>query len=1210
MKRKNFNVPDIKNFVKKDISNSNEKDNILIKKNSISKKVLEKNNYSNNKKSYFSKDNKNQKKIDNTSKIKENESKLKSEREELNKNLQSKPNEKSMNLLMEKISQNPEKCTNYNITSIRNSFQINNNIDKKQLLIFSRSVDKIYYKIKFNRFADNIKEESSEIINNSLSSLMDLHNFKIKIGKKNKIKMIQEKNEICIKKKKKSITKIFNKEDSFTTDNNDILSKSDGEIKRKTNMKNNITNKKDIIHNKIENNPSKYSKQYKNDLYSDIEKENTIFFNDKKINQNKNQNNYEKKVIDSQNIINGKMNVSANQELITKIKEATDEMLMKYDVSNLSDEKNENESFDEKHDSVNDLMEEDSNSDNLKLKERGFVNNSKYEKSKKDKNESFDKGKSSNILFNLIEYDNMNIEKIKSKIKGNIQIYGSSGLKNTSEKETTNSNKINSNLFNSQEREVPIQNNNHNFNNLDSNQDNIFSNDSKKNLLFYETNKKEKNLNLIENIDLNYLDINKRGMVKNHKFQKKNLNLNKEQTSPIKINFNIDNKKDQKDSIIERTNKKFNLNEIKKEINNQNKENHESELVRKNDNRNATSNFFNNNNNKLNKTGTMKLSKYKESRAYSGKIPIFNLQKQKIIISNAIPDYTKHFSTFNEILNGFFIPTDSKGFDAEGALRMVYENFKSLFILELKEENSNAKNSLINRNIVVAENELIKNRIRKVSEFLLNDQNFLSEERYYIFQKIQELQKKDSYNINFNNSFTDGNNKDELSEDINKNIEFFRKNKMFFRVVLSRPEIYDIMCYILGKRNEWRELPHGMLLGQSWNLLWTYSAPGINFGTLFTWQKVNHFINNRQLSRKDLLKKSIERIKKINSKLLNSFDIMPKTYILTREYIDFVEEFTRNKNSPHNLWIVKPVGKSRGRGIFLINQLCDVPMADSFLVQKYLTTPFLLEGYKFDLRIYVLLTSVNPLEGFLYKDGFARVSNMKFSMGNIENKLVHLTNAAIQNKHAARSQSYEKAFGGSKISLELLKQKMHRLAGVDFYKQIWPQIKTIVLKSLVACQHDMPYCPSSFELFGYDIIIDQDLKCWLLEVNSSPSLDRTSVLDDSIKLQLVDDILNLINPMNFDRSALIDVLERRLNINKSSASINKNISNPNNNVYLYSPSVQLNLDLNNIFKGEIPRSYGEMPKKMGNFEMIAPSDESNYLIKISGGEKKYNNKKT
>jgi hypothetical protein len=148
---------------------------------------------------------------------------------------------------------------------------------------------------------------------------------------------------------------------------------------------------------------------------------------------------------------------------------------------------------------------------------------------------------------------------------------------------------------------------------------------------------------------------------------------------------------------------------------------------------------------------------------------------------------------------------------------------------------------------------------------------------------------------------------------------------MFFRVVLSRPEIYDIMCYTLGLRKEWQELPHGMMLGQSWNLLWTYSVPTIDHAKIFSFQKVNHLINNRVFSRKDLLKKAIDRVRKMNSKLYKLFDIMPTTFILAKDYVDFVDEFTRTKNNinnpSHNLWIVKPVGKSRGRGIFITNEI-------------------------------------------------------------------------------------------------------------------------------------------------------------------------------------------------------------------------------------------------------------------------------------------------
>lgn len=82
---------------------------------------------------------------------------------------------------------------------------------------------------------------------------------------------------------------------------------------------------------------------------------------------------------------------------------------------------------------------------------------------------------------------------------------------------------------------------------------------------------------------------------------------------------------------------------------------------------------------------------------------------------------------------------------------------------------------------------------------------------------------------------------------------------------------------------------------------------------------------------------------------------------------------------------------------------------------------------------------------------------------------------------------------------------------------------------MVACQNDIQYNPCSFELFGYDIMIDTDMKCWLIEINSSPSLARETLLDDMVKQRLVDEILDLVNPVDFDRKRLFEVLERRIN---------------------------------------------------------------------------------
>ena len=72
------------------------------------------------------------------------------------------------------------------------------------------------------------------------------------------------------------------------------------------------------------------------------------------------------------------------------------------------------------------------------------------------------------------------------------------------------------------------------------------------------------------------------------------------------------------------------------------------------------------------------------------------------------------------------------------------------------------------------------------------------------------------------------------------------------------------------------------------------------------------------------------------------------------------------------------------------------------MAQKYLHKPYLIDGLKFDLRIYVLVTGVKPLRCFIYKEGLARFATEAYQspMGNnLNNLFMHLTNYAI-NKDA------------------------------------------------------------------------------------------------------------------------------------------------------------------------------------------------------------------
>jgi len=90
---------------------------------------------------------------------------------------------------------------------------------------------------------------------------------------------------------------------------------------------------------------------------------------------------------------------------------------------------------------------------------------------------------------------------------------------------------------------------------------------------------------------------------------------------------------------------------------------------------------------------------------------------------------------------------------------------------------------------------------------------------------------------------------------------------------------------------------------------------------------------------------------------------------------------------------------------------------------------------------------------------------------------------------------------------------------------LWTKIHDIIIKTILAVEDKMftaakknlSHRTNWFELLGFDIIIDSELKPWLLEVNMSPSLSGDSPLDIKIKSTLTSDMFNLIGIKKFDR---------------------------------------------------------------------------------------------
>jgi len=94
-------------------------------------------------------------------------------------------------------------------------------------------------------------------------------------------------------------------------------------------------------------------------------------------------------------------------------------------------------------------------------------------------------------------------------------------------------------------------------------------------------------------------------------------------------------------------------------------------------------------------------------------------------------------------------------------------------------------------------------------------------------------------------------------------------------------------------------------------------------------------------------------------------------------------------------YIFKPCASSQGKGIFVTNNLDTVPPKQNFVCSEYIQNPLLINGLKFDLRIYVSITSVNPLRIYIYEEGLARFATEKYKDCDHNNVFAHLTNYSI-----------------------------------------------------------------------------------------------------------------------------------------------------------------------------------------------------------------------
>jgi hypothetical protein len=281
------------------------------------------------------------------------------------------------------------------------------------------------------------------------------------------------------------------------------------------------------------------------------------------------------------------------------------------------------------------------------------------------------------------------------------------------------------------------------------------------------------------------------------------------------------------------------------------------------------------------------------------------------------------------------------------------------------------------------------------------------------------------------------------------------------------------------------------------------------------WDKANIVLNIK--SNKDILKNKALRVVnwcvgsrqlcfkndliKVGIKLYGQntfFNLHPYSFTLDTEHpvaepSDFEDYDKETEQVPNanDLWIVKPAYGNNGKHIKIMTRAvlkqCNVENLSSgcvpnnrnlphwlhnkpkFVVQKYIDKPCLLEKRKFDLR--VLIIFVAPKSVFSYKTWWVRRCPLSYDNTDLTNTGKHLTNISL---HKTESKQTTPQLNDFPILEESLRGTI-----VEFLHKLSPIFESV-------CRPSRENNIRHFQLFGVDLLIDEQHKPWLLEINASP----------------------------------------------------------------------------------------------------------------------------
>ncbi|XP_072044541.1 probable tubulin polyglutamylase ttll-15 [Amphiura filiformis] len=321
-----------------------------------------------------------------------------------------------------------------------------------------------------------------------------------------------------------------------------------------------------------------------------------------------------------------------------------------------------------------------------------------------------------------------------------------------------------------------------------------------------------------------------------------------------------------------------------------------------------------------------------------------------------------------------------------------------------------------------------------------------------------------------------------LSTDLVRGIVNSRPVVNFYRLITSLKRGYSLthalnIFHMLG-------FVHQESHRTQWDVLWAHESPFIS-GNL-----TNKVHRNQKVSQVPGMQQITHKAKLTTQ---GGLKYVPKSFLIPQQKLNFLEEVKKNKHK-NRLWMQKNI-EHRGNQV---KKLQELDLNKESIIQEYISNPYLAQGRKMSLGIYVIVTSVDPLRVYIVDTKYViRCTSKLYDPEDFTDPRTCITDGVDQSNAANFRLELEK--GKDQITVKYKYKEdtgsnvVFAREGYDTYwiqSQLYDAVRDVFEQKWSSIKHyiNPTRRDSFFCITRWDFVPDEDFNLHLLEANMSPNM--------------------------------------------------------------------------------------------------------------------------